>query len=58
MDNQHTQVTSNIIQESSDMLIGEGYDLKSPNNIPGFKETTNFRPNYSAQNQQKNLFCT
>lgn len=53
MDNQHTQVTSNIIQESSDMLIGEGYDLKSPNNIPGFKETTNFRPNYSAQNQQK-----
>lgn len=54
MDNQqHTEVTSNVIQESSDMLIGEGYDLKSPNNIPGFKETTNFRPNYASQKDEK-----
>lgn len=51
---QHTEVSINEIQESSDMYIGEGYNLNSPSNIPGFKETTNFHPRYSqAQNKKK-----
>lgn len=49
----HTEVSSKAIQESSDMLIGEGYDLHSPTNIPGFKETTNFRPKYAADQSKK-----
>lgn len=48
----HTEVMSKEIQSSSDMFIGEGVDLSSPKNIPGFKETTNFTPKYAA-NQQK-----
>ena len=47
-------VTTNTIQESSSMLIGSGYDLyegalQSYGNIPGFKQTTNFKPKYSAE---------
>ena len=49
----HAEVTSKSIQESSDMLIGEGYDLQSPTNIPGFRQTTNFRPNYASQAMEK-----
>lgn len=45
------------IQNSSDMIIGEGYDLGSAttsySNIPGFKQTTNFRPQYSNQTEKK-----
>ena len=37
---EHTQVSSREIQNSSDMLIGEGYSLPQSSNIPGFKETT------------------
>lgn len=48
----HTEVMSKEIQSSSDMFIGEGVNLSSPKNIPGFKETTNFTPKYAA-NQQK-----
>lgn len=50
---------TNIIetQSSSDMMIGEGYDLGSNKtsytNIPGFKETTNFRPKYAVQQEKK-----
>lgn len=50
---EHTEISSQTIQESSDMLIGEGYGLNSPTNIPGFKETTNFRPKYSKSPQEK-----
>ena len=50
---EHTEVSINEIQGSSDMYIGEGYDLGSPQNIPGFKQTTNFKPNYAIQNQKK-----
>lgn len=53
MNNEHTEISSQQIQESSDMLIGEGYNLQSPSNIPGFKETTNFRPKYAHQTQEK-----
>ena len=47
-------VTTNTIQESSSMLIGSGYDLyegalQDYGNIPGFKQTTNFKPKYSAE---------
>lgn len=49
----HTEVKSQEIQNSSDMLIGEGYNLNSPNNIPGFKQTTNFKPNYSQNKDAK-----
>ena len=44
-------------QNSSDMMIGEGYNLGSPqispSNIPGFKTTTNFRPKYAAAPAKK-----
>ena len=49
----HTEVAGQEIQSSSDMLIGEGYNLNNPNNIPGFKQTTNFRPNYAINNQKE-----
>lgn len=47
-----TEISSKEIQESSDMLIGEGYSL-TQQNIPGFKETTNFRPRYATQVEKK-----
>lgn len=53
---QHTEVNSQLIQESSSMFIGEGNMLGetvNPNNIPGFKQTTNFRPNYASQQSNK-----
>lgn len=49
----HTEVKSQEIQNSSDMLIGEGYNLNSPNNIPGFKQTTNFKPVYAQGKSEK-----
>lgn len=55
---EHTEVKSRQISESSDMLIGEGYALKDPRNIPGFKETTNFKPKYAHEkksSKKKNL---
>lgn len=51
--NEHTGVQVNEIQHSSDMYIGEGYDLGSPQNIPGFKETTNFKPRYASEQNKK-----
>lgn len=51
---EHTEVSINEIQNSSDMFIGEGYDLGSPRNIPGFNVTTNFKPNYSKETKKKN----
>ena len=50
---EHTQVSSREIQNSSDMLIGEGYSLPQSSNIPGFKETTNFRPRYASNVEKK-----
>ena len=50
---EHTEVSIKEIQESSDMMIGEGYELKNPNNIPGFKQTTNFRPKYASETKEK-----
>lgn len=53
MSEQHTEVKGQEIQSSSDMLIGEGYNLADPKNIPGFKQTTNFKPNYASQQKEK-----
>lgn len=50
---EHTEVSINEIQNSSDMLIGEGYDLNSPHNIPGFNVTTNFKPRYAQDKKEK-----
>lgn len=50
---EHTEVSINEIQNSSDMFIGEGYDLGSPHNIPGFNVTTNFKPNYAKETKDK-----
>lgn len=49
----HTEVYTKEIQQSSDMFIGEGYDLQNPRNIPGFKQTTNFKPNYAKEEKKK-----
>ena len=51
--NKHTEVSGTEIQESSSMVIGEGFNLENPRNIPGFKETTNFKPSYSMNSKQE-----
>ena len=48
---EHTEVSSRLVQESSDMFIGEGYNLQQ--NIPGVKETTNSHPRYAADIEKK-----
>ena len=52
-ENENASIKSRMTQEGSDMMIGEGYQLQSPNNIPGFKETTNFKPRYSVPKEKK-----
>ncbi len=51
--NTGTSIESRIIQEGSSMMVGEGYQLDNPNNIPGFKETTNFKPKYTTPKEKK-----
>lgn len=51
-------VQLNTRQESSSILIGEGYDLQEGalndySNIPGFKQTTNFKPKYATVEEPK-----
>ena len=53
MSDKHTEVKGREIQQSSDIFIGEGYNLQDPNNIPGFKQTTNFQPKYAANQPKK-----
>lgn len=48
----HTEVSIQEKQGSSSMIIGEGYDLGDPRNIPGFKQTTNFTPKYAIDTQK------
>lgn len=48
----HTEVSINEVINSSDRIIDEGY-IDSPMNIPGFKETTNFRPKYSKEQKKE-----
>lgn len=50
----YTEVTGQLIQESSSMFIGEGMLTENtPTNIPGFKQTTNFKPNYAKAQESK-----
>lgn len=49
----HTEVKGQETQQSSDMFIGEGYNLNDPRNIPGFRQTTNFQPKYAASQPKK-----
>jgi len=46
-------IEGRVIDEGSSMMIGEGYDLGAPTNIPGFKQTTNFKPKYVVQKEKK-----
>ena len=50
---EHTEVSISEIQESSDIMIGEGYNLGDPRHIPGFKQTTNFKPKYASETKEK-----
>lgn len=49
----NSSISSRILTESSDIMIGEDQKLSPMRNIPGFRETTNFRPKYAADAQQK-----
>lgn len=50
-------VTGRMVQEYSDRLmdlpLNEGTNPANPYNIPGFKQTTNFRPKYAKDQQKK-----
>lgn len=51
-------VQLNAVQESSSMLIGSNYNLyegalDTYKDIPGFKQTTNFKPKYAKDAQEK-----
>ena len=46
-------ITSKTVQDSYSMYIGEDYNLNEAQNIPGFKETTNFRPRYASEEMNK-----
>jgi hypothetical protein len=50
--NEESSISARLLQESSSMLIGEGQMLGTPQNIPGFKQTTNFRPKYAGDNKK------
>ena len=51
----YTEINGQLTQESSSMFIGEGTMLNETNinSIPGFKQTTNFRPNYAKVQDNK-----
>ena len=51
--NNSSSIKSRLTQEDSSMMVGEGYQLKNPTNIPGFKETTNFKPKYAVPKEKK-----
>lgn len=51
--NTNASIESRVLEDSSSMMIGEGYQLQDPTSIPGFKQTTNFTPRYAAAPQKK-----
>ena len=53
MYNEHTEISGQETHISSDMLIGENANLNDPRNIPGFKQTTNFKPSYAKEEKKK-----
>lgn len=58
---EHTEVSSRQIHDSKSEFIYENIESPTPNNnIPGFKQTTNFKPRYSANQKnekKKNLIA-
>lgn len=50
---EHTEISSRIIKESEDRIIDEGYEVSNPTNIPGFKQTTNFKSRYAKAPTEK-----
>ena len=50
---EHTEISSKMIKESEDRIIDEGYEVSNPTNIPGFKQTTNFKPRYAKAPTEK-----
>lgn len=46
-------ITSKTVQDSYSMYIGEDYNINEAQNIPGFKQTTNFRPRYASEELNK-----
>lgn len=51
--NIRSSIESRVLEDSSSMMIGEGYQLQNPTSIPGFKQTTNFTPKYATAPQKK-----
>ena len=54
--NESTQIERKPGSDGSSVFVGEGYELGQPldpKNIPGFNVTTNFRPKYAAEVEQK-----
>ena len=48
-----SEVTTRTAYESKSWNINEGFEqIENPMSIPGFRKTTNFRPNYAAASQQ------
>ena len=52
MSEMSSSITSRLLEEDSNIIIGEG-ELNNPTNIPGFKQTTNFRPRYAKDVEKK-----
>lgn len=50
---EQSSISSRMLSDGSSMLIGEGYQLENPTNIPGFRQTTNFRPRYAKDTKKQ-----
>lgn len=51
--NEQLGISGRVVQESRDMIIDEGYQTYPQYDVPGLKQTTNFRPKYAMDNQKK-----
>ena len=52
MDLNDLGISSRTSYEPKEMMVDEGYDT-NPMHIPGFRQTTNFRPNYSTNKKKE-----
>lgn len=53
MENNPT-ISTKTVYEGTSYQIDEGFEqIENPMSIPGFRKTTNFRPSYASQNQEK-----
>ena len=51
--NEKLGISGRVVQESRDMIIDEGYQTYPQYDVPGLKQTTNFRPKYAMDTQKK-----